>query len=35
MREESDPIEQVKTRLIEAASSEDELKKIDAEIRAS
>ncbi len=35
MREESDPIEQVKKRLIETgAATEDELKKIDAEIRA-
>ncbi len=35
MREESDPIEQVKKRLIETgAANEDELKKIDAEIRA-
>jgi len=35
MREESDPIEQVKKRLIEAgAATEEELKKIDAEIRA-
>jgi pyruvate dehydrogenase E1 component alpha subunit len=35
MREESDPIEQVKARLIESgAASEDELKKMDAEIRA-
>jgi len=35
MREESDPIEQVKKRLIETgAAKEDELKKIDAEIRA-
>jgi len=35
MREESDPIEQVKKRLIEAGTaSEDELKKMDAEIRA-
>ncbi len=35
MREESDPIEQVKSRLIESeVASEDELKKIDAEIRA-
>ena len=34
MREEYDPIEQVKKRLIEAgAASEDELKKMDAEIR--
>jgi len=35
MREESDPIEQVKRRLVEAGvASEDELKKMDAEIRA-
>jgi pyruvate dehydrogenase E1 component alpha subunit len=35
MREESDPIEQVKKRLIETGiASEDELKKMDAEIRA-
>lgn len=35
MREESDPIEQVKKRLIETGvASEDELKKVDAEIRA-
>ncbi len=35
MREESDPIEQVKKRLIETgAASEEELKKIDAELRA-
>jgi len=35
MREESDPIEQVKKRLIESGTaSEDELKKMDAEIRA-
>ncbi|WP_438816451.1 pyruvate dehydrogenase (acetyl-transferring) E1 component subunit alpha [Taklimakanibacter lacteus] len=35
MREESDPIEQVKKRLVETrAATEDELKKIDAEIRA-
>jgi pyruvate dehydrogenase E1 component alpha subunit len=35
MREESDPIEQVKKRLVESeAASEEELKKIDAEIRA-
>ena len=35
MREESDPIEQVKKRLIESGvASEDELKKMDAEIRA-
>jgi pyruvate dehydrogenase E1 component subunit alpha len=35
MREESDPIEQVKKRLIEAGTAnEDELKKMDAEIRA-
>ena len=35
MREESDPIEQVKTRLIESdMASEDELKKMDGEIRA-
>ena len=35
MREESDPIEQVKKRLIETGTaSEDELKKMDAEIRA-
>jgi pyruvate dehydrogenase E1 component alpha subunit len=35
MREESDPIEQVKKRLIEAGTaSEEELKKMDAEIRA-
>jgi pyruvate dehydrogenase E1 component alpha subunit len=35
MREESDPIEQVKKRLVESGiASEDELKKMDAEIRA-
>jgi pyruvate dehydrogenase E1 component alpha subunit len=35
MREEHDPIEQVKARLTSSGmSSEDELKKIDAEIRA-
>jgi pyruvate dehydrogenase E1 component alpha subunit len=35
MREEHDPIEQVKTRLIRSkAATEDDLKKIDAEIRA-
>ncbi|MGE3832056.1 MAG: pyruvate dehydrogenase (acetyl-transferring) E1 component subunit alpha [Parvibaculaceae bacterium] len=35
MREEHDPIEQVKARLIDSGmSSEDDLKKIDAEIRA-
>jgi pyruvate dehydrogenase E1 component alpha subunit len=35
MREEHDPIEQVKARLVNGGiSSEDELKKIDAEIRA-
>src|SRR5262245_19412300 len=35
MREESDPIEQVKKRLVEAeVADEDELKKIDSEIRA-
>ncbi|HTN95640.1 MAG TPA: pyruvate dehydrogenase (acetyl-transferring) E1 component subunit alpha [Nordella sp.] len=35
MREESDPIEQVKKRLIETGvASEEELKKVDAEIRA-
>jgi pyruvate dehydrogenase E1 component subunit alpha len=35
MREESDPIEQVKSRLIESGvASEEELKKMDAEIRA-
>src|SRR5262245_19950728 len=35
MREESDPIEQVKARLIESGmAGEDELKKMDAEIRA-
>ncbi|WP_119274251.1 pyruvate dehydrogenase (acetyl-transferring) E1 component subunit alpha [Phyllobacteriaceae bacterium SYSU D60010] len=35
MREESDPIEQVKKRLIESGTaSEEELKKMDAEIRA-
>ncbi len=35
MREEHDPIEQVKARLIKGkVASEDDLKKIDAEIRA-
>jgi pyruvate dehydrogenase E1 component alpha subunit len=35
MREERDPIEQVKARLLrEGTASEDELKKIDAEVRA-
>ncbi len=34
MREEHDPIEQVKARLLKSnRASEDELKKIDAEIR--
>jgi pyruvate dehydrogenase E1 component alpha subunit len=35
MREEHDPIEQVKARILTAKlATEDELKKIDAEIRA-
>jgi pyruvate dehydrogenase E1 component alpha subunit len=35
MRDEHDPIEQVKQRLLKSGdASEDELKKIDAEIRA-
>jgi pyruvate dehydrogenase E1 component alpha subunit len=35
MREERDPIEQVKARLLrEGTASEDDLKKIDAEVRA-
>jgi pyruvate dehydrogenase E1 component alpha subunit len=34
MRDEHDPIEQVKQRLLKGGASEDELKKIDAEVRA-
>ena len=34
MREEADPIEQVKKRLLEAGATEEELKKIDQDIRA-
>jgi pyruvate dehydrogenase E1 component alpha subunit len=34
MREEADPIEQVKKRLLESGSTEEELKKIDQDIRA-
>jgi pyruvate dehydrogenase E1 component alpha subunit len=34
MREESDPLEQVRRRLLEGGVSEDELKKIDGDIRA-
>ena len=33
MREEHDPIEQVRARLLAAGMSEDELKKIDAGVR--
>ncbi|MBL8893155.1 MAG: pyruvate dehydrogenase (acetyl-transferring) E1 component subunit alpha, partial [Rhizobiales bacterium] len=34
MREEADPIEQVKKRLLGEGSTEEELKKIDQDIRA-
>jgi pyruvate dehydrogenase E1 component alpha subunit len=34
MREEADPIEQVKKRLLESGATEEELKKIDQDIRA-
>ena len=34
MRDERDPIEQVRRRLLEGVLSEDELKKIDAEVRS-
>ncbi len=34
MREEHDPIEQVRARLLRSGSSEDELKKIDAQVRS-
>jgi pyruvate dehydrogenase E1 component alpha subunit len=33
VRHDSDPIEQVRSRLLEAKMSEDELKRIDAEVR--
>jgi pyruvate dehydrogenase E1 component alpha subunit len=33
VRHDSDPIEQVRSRLLAAKMSEDELKKIDAEVR--
>jgi pyruvate dehydrogenase E1 component alpha subunit len=34
MRTEHDPIEQVRRRLLQGEAGEDELKKIDAEVRA-